>query len=554
MFAALTDAKRGRERTYKATCTILSVVALTLFFPIARTGSAIAAQVPQRGGILTFVVGSQPPSYDGHRETTFGTIHPIAPFYSTLLRVNPENPSSTTDFVGDLALEVPEPTHDGKTYIFNLRRNAKFWDGQPVTGNDVVASLNKIIFPPSGVISPRKGFYSMVDRVYAKDDYTVVVELKYPSSAFIPALANPYNFIYSAKKLAEDIHWYEKNILGSGPFIFVQHQPRAFVEGRRNPDYHHEGQPYLDGYRASFAVQQSRRVEAIREGEAMIEFRGFPPKSRDMLIRALGNQINVQESDWNCALLVTPNHLVKPFDNPRVRRALTLAVDRWSGSKLLARIAIVRAVGGIVFPAHPLAATKVELQEIAGYWPGLERSRAEARRLLGEAGVPEGFKFKFLIRGIDQPYKVVGTWLITQWHSVRLNAEEWVLPTKPWYEKLRSRSDAFDVSIDFNCNSVPNPLLDVSKYLSRDRTGDNYANYKDRVLDTLFDQMNRATDFPEQRGLMRQYEKRILHEQAHMLVTLWLYRIIPHRSVVRGWKIGPSHHMNQDLATVWLAR
>jgi peptide/nickel transport system substrate-binding protein len=531
-----------------------TVIAIALVYIVAFPVAGARAETPKRGGILTFMVPDEPPSYDGHREITFAMLHPIRPFYSVLIRVNPENPSSSTDFVGDLALEVPTPTDGGKIYTFKLHRNASFWDGQPVTAHDVVATFNKIIFPPPRVHSARKAFYSMVDKVYAAGDYTVVFALNYPSSAFIPAVANPFNFIYNAKKLAQDIHWYEKHILGSGPFIFVQHRPGAFIEGKRNPNYFHKGKPYLDGFRAIFAKQQSLSAEAIRNGQALIEFRGFPPKVRDDLIRALGDQITLQTCDWNCVLLVTPNHLVKPFDDPRVRRALTLAIDRWSGSKHLSRIAIVKSVGGIVFPGHPLAATKEELQEIAGYWPDLEKSRAEARRLLREAGVPEGFTFKFLIRGVDQPYRIVGIWLIAQWQSIGLNAEPWVQPTDPFFATLRSHSTAFQVSIDPYCEAVVNPLLDVSKYLSDDRAGNNYGNYQDRVLDELFDKMNRATDPAEQRRLMRQFEKRVLDEQAHTFASLWWHRIIPHRSVVRGWKIGPSHYLNQDLANVWLAQ
>jgi peptide/nickel transport system substrate-binding protein len=532
-----------------------TVIALVLVWMVVLpVAGARAAEKPRRGGVLNFVVPAEPPSFDGHRETTFAMLHPIRPFYSVLIRVNPENPSSPTDFVGDLALEVPTPTDGGKTYTFKLRRNASFWDGQPVSAHDVVATFNKIIFPPPGVHSARKAFYSMVDKVYVADDYTVVFALKYPSAGFIPAVANSFNFIYNAKKLAQDIHWYEKHILGSGPFIFVQHEPGAFIEGKRNANYHHAGKPYLEGFRAMFTKQQSSRVEAIRSGRALIEFRGFPPKVRDDLIRALGTQITLQECDWNCVLLVTPNHLVKPFDDPRVRRALTLAIDRWGGSKHLSRIAIVKSVGGIVFPDHPLAATKEELQEIAGYWHDLEKSRAEARRLLREAGVPEGFTFKFHIRGVDQPYRIVGIWLIAQWQSIGLNAEPWVQPTDPFFATLRSHSTAFQVSIDPHCEAVVNPLLDVSKYISDDRAGNNYANYQDRGLDELFDKMNRSSDPAEQRRLMRQFEKRVLDEQAHTFPSLWWYRIIPHRSVVRGWKIGPSHYLNQDLGNVWLAQ
>lgn len=530
-----------------------TMIALALLCLLALPVAG-AAETPRRGGILTYVVPDEPPSFDAHRETTFGLIHPLAPFYSTLVRVNPENPASSTDFVGDLALEVPTPTDSGITYTFKLRQNATFWDGQPVTAHDVVATFNKIIFPPQGVRSARKAFFSMVDKVYAADDSTVVFALQYPSSAFLPALANPFDFIYSAQKLAQDLHWYEKNILGSGPFIFVQHQPGAFIEGRRNPNYYHAGKPYLDGFRATFAEQQALREQAIRDGQALIEFRGFPPRSRDKLARALGDQLTVQESDWNCVLLVVPNHLVKPFDDPRVRRALTLAIDRWGGSKELSEIAIVKTVGGIVFPGHPLAATPEELRDMAGYWPNLAQSRAEARRLLREAGVPEGFPFTFHLRDVDQPFKIVGLWLIAQWRSIGLNAEQWVQGEGAYYKTLRGHSTEFQVSIDGHCQAVVNPLSGVSKFISDDRSDISYGRYQDRVLDELFDTMNRTADVAEQRRLMRQFETRILDEQAHMLITLWWYRIVPHRASVRGWKISPSHYQNQDLATVWLAQ
>ena len=348
------------------------------------------------------------------------------------------------------------------------------------------------------------------------------------------------------------MHWYEKTVLGSGPFIFKQVQPGAFIEGTRNPNYFRKGLPYLDGIRAIFAKKQSLRVQAIRGGRALIEFRGFPPKSRDDLKRALGDEITVQESVWNCNIGVTPGHNMKPFDDPRVRRALSLAIDRWGGSKYLSRIAIVKTVGSIVYPTHPLAATREELQQMAGYWPDLKKSRAEARRLLREAGVPKGVKFKLHNRAVDQPYKIVGTWLVDQWRQIGLKVEQWVEPTGPWYKTRRSGT--FQVAIDPNCQSVVNPLLDVSKYISNDRSAINYGSYKDRVLDDLYDRMNRTLDFDEQRRLMRQFEKRVVDEQAHSFVILWWYRIIPHRSVVRGWKISPSHYLNQDLANVWLAK
>src|SRR5215510_16145643 len=122
----------------------------------------------KRGGVLTFTIPADaPPSFDGHREQTFATLHSAAPFYSVLIRINPENPSSTTDFVCDLCTAMPKPTDGGKTYTFKLRDGVKFHDGTPLTAADVAASWAEIIHPPAGILSPRESWYEMVDTVEA---------------------------------------------------------------------------------------------------------------------------------------------------------------------------------------------------------------------------------------------------------------------------------------------------------------------------------------------------------------------------------------------------
>ena len=205
--------------------------------------------------------------------------------------------------------------------------------------------------------------------------------------------------------------------MGSGPFRFKDYQVGQSISGVRNPDYYRPGLPYLDGFIGIFADKQAVRVAAIKADRAAIEFRGFPPATRDELVAALGDKITVQESDWNCGALVTPNHARKPFDDVRVRRALTLAIDRWHGAAPMSRITLQRTVGGIVFPGSPLAANKEELEQLAGYWPDIDKSRAEARRLLKEAGA-EGLTFELLNRNIDQPYKFNGTWVIDEWSKI----------------------------------------------------------------------------------------------------------------------------------------
>jgi peptide/nickel transport system substrate-binding protein len=413
----------------------------------------------------------------------------------------------------------------------------------------VAASWNKIVDPPEGVISARRGYYSMIQSVEAPDAKIVVFRLKYATSAFIPALADPYAFLYKKEILDRDPRWFEKNIMGSGPFRFTEYQVGQSISGVRNPDYYHRGLPYLDGFTGIFADKQSIRVSAIRSDRAAIEFRGFPPATRDELRAALGSELTVQESDWNCGNLITPNHQRKPFDDVRVRRALTLAIDRWHGAPGLSRISVMKTVGGVAFPGSPLAATRAELEQLAGYWPDVEKSRAEARRLLKEAGA-EGLTFELLNRNVDQPYKFNALWVIDEWSKIGVKVTQRVVPTGPFGEALRRGE--FETVLDGDCQNIVNPLLDGTKYLPHSVSPSNYGYYEDPSEVELYDRMLRETDFARQRDLMRQFEKRVLDTEAHEIFLLWRYRIVPYRSYVKGWKVSPSHYVNQDLATIWL--
>jgi peptide/nickel transport system substrate-binding protein len=520
------------------------VAALLLAVP------AVADETPKHGGTLTYLIpADSPPSFDGHREETYATIHSAAPYYSVLIRANPMNPGDSTDIVCDLCTEMPKPTDGGKTWTFKIRSGVKFHDGTPLTAADIVASWNKIIFPPEGAVSPRQSNFLMVDKIEAPDPTTVVFHLKFATDAFIPALADPYAFIYSKAKLDKDIHWYEKNILGSGPFKFVKYETGQSIEGVRNPDYYHKGLPYLDGIKGIFADKQVTRVEALRSDRAAIEFRGFPPTVRDELKQALGDKITVQTSDWNCGGLITPNHKRKPFDDVRVRRALTLAISRWGTAPELSKIAIVHTVGGLTFPGSPLAPDKAELEKIAGYWPDMEKSRAEARRLLKEAG-QENLSFTLLNRSTDQPYKYYGIWVVDDWSKVGIKATQRVLPTGPWFAAMRAGD--FDVTVEGNCQNVVNPLADVGKYLPHTISAGNYGNFEDEHEVALYNKMLRELDKKKQKELLLEFNKYVLDEQAHGIFLLWWQRIVPYRSYVHGWKIGPSHYVNQDLATIWL--
>ena len=370
---------------------LLGIIGLTISPTFSPPGAGIsfAQEKPQYGGTLVFAVGEPPPLFDAHRETSFSVIHPLRPHYSLLLNFDPDN---FPKVVGDLA-ESWTVSKDYKAYTFKIRKGVRFHDGSPLTAKDVKATYDKIIFPPSGIVSIRKAFYSAVEKVEAPDENTVVFLLKYPAASFLTSLASPFNFIYKADILAKDMRWYEKNVLGSGPFKFEEYVAGSHWVGKRNEDFYIKGRPFLDGYRITYIKDTAARVGAIRSGRVMTEFRFFGTSQRDDVVNALGNKIRVQETPLTFTMIVLLNSKKKPFDDFRVRRALNLALDRWEGAKYLSKISNMKEVGGLLRPGSEFAMSESQLVQLGGYSRDIETSRKEARRLLKEAGVSEGFSF-----------------------------------------------------------------------------------------------------------------------------------------------------------------
>ncbi len=534
----------------------LLMAVAALFLGLAGPAPA-AEDRPRQGGELLFIMpAADPPSYDAHREDTFAVIQPAAPHYNTLLRPDPSDRTGTK-LVGDLA-ESWTVSSDGRTYTVRLRRGVRFHDGSEMTSADVKASYDKIVFPPEGVASARKGEFVSVESIQAPDAHRVVFRLKWPHDSFLGSLASPWNWIYRAEILARDPRWYERNIMGTGPFKFAEHVKGSHWVGKRNPDYWDKGKPYLDGYRALFIPSASAQVAAIRGERAHIQFRGFTPAERDSLVAALGPRITVQESAWNCHAMLVFNHEKPPFNDRRFRRALTLAIDRHEGSKALSKIAIVKEVVGLHVPGSPWATPPDELAKLAGYWRDIGASRAEARRLLREVGLQEGFAFTLLATGVNQPFDPIAVWLIDQWRQVGLSVKQEVPDRSRYYDKLRGGD--YQVSFDPKCGYIIEPDLDLYKFQSGPTSSDptgishaNYARYKDPVLDDLFVKQSRARSHEERRRVLREFERRLLDEEAHYATTLQWHRIVPHLAKVRGWTLTPSHYLNHQMDTVWLA-
>jgi peptide/nickel transport system substrate-binding protein len=502
------------------------------------------AQSPKRGGTLQFAISAETPHYDCHGSDTYATLHFSGPFYSTLLKFNLDK---YPEVMGDLA-QSWTVAPDLMAYTFKLHPGVKFHDGTPLTSADVKATYDRLRNPPSGVVSTRQATFGDIGTIETPDANTVVFKMKAVNAAMLEHFASPWNCIYSAKDLAADPNAPKTKINGTGPFIFVEHVKGSHVSGKKNESYFKPGLPYLDGFKGVFMLQAAAMLNALQGGQVLGEFRGISPAERDRLVQAMGDKVRIEESSWTLNLLIVFNVEKKPFDDVRVRKALLMAIDRWGGSQGLSKISTLRSVGGVIRPGSPYATPEAELVKLPGFSKDIKASRAEAKRLLAEAGVPD-LKFTLHNRNLAMPYTPAGIFLVDQWRQIGVTVDHKQFDTAPYLATMNAGNH--EVAIDFSNLFMDEPSLGLAKYLSFKRAPENRSRANDEELDKLYDAQVRELDANKRKDIIKTFEKR-LFEQAYQQPLLWWHRIVPTHKVVMGWKMSPSHNLGADLGEVWL--
>jgi peptide/nickel transport system substrate-binding protein len=504
---------------------------------------AAADSNPKHGGTLEFAVTVEPGNYDCHANISFAFLHPIAPHYSTLLKFDAAN---YPQIIGDLA-ESWSVSADRLTDTFKLRPNVLFHDGSRLTSADVKASYERIAHPVPGVVSARKVDYAAISSIDTPDPLTVVFHLQWPEAAMLANFASPWNCIYSAAKLAEDPEFPETHVLGTGAFAFVEYEKGKYWRGRRWDRYFLPGKPYLDGYQADF-IPANAVMPAYKSGRIAAEFRGVTPPQRDDLVEALGDRMEISESPWLSNLLVVFNTKRPPFDDARVRRALSLAIDRWGAAVKLQGSTFLKYVGGVMRPGSSMATPEAELVTIPGFSHDIAASRDEARRLLDEAGVRD-LKVTITVRDIPMPHYAGADLLAESWRQIGVTTTQDRRNIWDWQKEIDARQ--FDVALDFSGDFYDDPTIQLTKYVSHDLSPVNYSYSTDRFLDALFIGQAVTRD-PQQRAkIVRDFEQHALSE-AYTVPLLWWNRIVATSAKLKGWSITPSHFIGQDLTDVWL--
>jgi len=343
---------------------------------------------PKRGGTVRIASNWVTTSYDIHQGGSSGA---LCHAYNNLIRLN---------LVDGLRTIIPELAEswqiapDGLMYTFKLRSAVQFHDGTPLSSDDVVATYLRIIKPPQGIISVQRDFFTMLNNVEAIDPLTVKFTLNAPSPIFLLLLTGLFNAIYAKKTLEANNYDLRKVQIapGTGPFTFVSYKENELWTYARNPNYWNKELPYADSVELLHVPGFSDRGTAVLTGRADIgwnvaketwdEGQKHPDTIKGNLVAQFG-----------CYQVIV-NTKKKPFDDPRVRRALFLALSRQGLSQAFATQEQIRLTRWIPYGSD-FATPPDMLATLPGYRQDKTQDLMEAKKLLADAGVPNG------IPGVD---------------------------------------------------------------------------------------------------------------------------------------------------------
>lgn len=522
----------------------LALGALAVASPVLSQTTAPAAAAPARGGtvVLPIHVG-EPATYDCHATNSPAVMWRVAPHYSTLLRIDPDN---FPNVVGDLAKSWTL-SPDKLTVRFTLHGDVKFHDGSRLTSADVKASFERMRNPPQGVVSLRQALLADIDGIDTPDDNTVVFRYKRRNAAALHILAMPYGCIYSAKLLASDPAYPGKRVMGTGPFRFVRHTPGAEWSGERFADYFQAGKPYLNGFRM-LNMAPPAAINALIAGQVHYTMQGLTPPEINRIVAARGDKVKVVGGGGATTFgpWFAMNTQRDGLKDERVRRALNLALDRWGASKAMEQITPMFKVGALVRPGSAFARPEAELVKLPGFSRDVEASRKEARRLLQAAGQPS---LKLTLVN-NQAFGYFGVYVADQLSKIGVTVDHQSLPT-PQVAARRVSGD-YDLIFDSPAEFVDDPSIQLGYFEPFSTNRSNLARVGDPTFVEKFMSQQAEADPQARLKKVRDLEAYLM-QQSYVMPLFWQSRKRAIDSRLHGLEGDyGSNYVKLDLADLWL--
>jgi peptide/nickel transport system substrate-binding protein len=471
---------------------------------------------PKHGGVARLGIPNRPPHFDIHQSGTFFNIGAQGCMFDNLIRRDPRDGGKT--IIPDLAHSW-EIAKDGKSYTFHLRQGVQFHDDAELTADDVKATFDRIVKPPEGVSIPRSILFRAVSEITARDKYTVEFKLAEPRPIdfMMSALASGWNVIVRKKTLEDNNYNLRKVVVypGTGPFRSVRRVENEVWVMEKNPNYWNKGLPYLDGIEfyhvLPFSPEMasailSNRVDYVLATDPVTfrKAKTMPEISTDTHYQS------VVHATWT-------NNKKKPLDDPRVRRALNLALDHRVLVEVVRDVAPM-ITGGFIYPFSEFATPKEEFEKRLGHQADPTAAIKEAKGLMAAAGYANG------INGLD--YMVRDIAIFKLWSqaiqamlkdALNVQCNLRTVVESVWFED--AASGHFDLAI----GAIVSTLVDPSDYFNAwyGKNGpQNYSFWDNKEFQALSAQIDREVDPAKRLPLIQQAEA-IMEQDPPLLPIAW---------------------------------
>jgi len=507
---------------------------------MALAGSA-AASAQKPGGILRVPIFDNPASMSVHEESAAAAERTMMGVFNNLVIFDQHVPqNSERSIVPELATGWSW-SQNGTMLTLPLRQGVEWHDGKPFTAADVKCTWDMLV-GKSGEklrVNPRKSWYNNLDDVTTNGDYEVVFHLKRRQPSFIALLASGWSPVYPCHVSLRDMR---SHPIGTGPFKFVEFKPNELIRVARNPHYWKNDRPYLDAMEHVIIPNTSTRILGFIAGKFDL-ITLLLPLLKD--VKSQAPQAICELAPANASVNLIINHDAPPFDDPEMRRALALALDRKAFIEILTEGQ--GEIGGAMLPPPEgiWGMPRETLRTLPGYSPDVQKNREEARQIMERLGYGHDKRLAILLttrnRPVERDPAVV---LLSQLKEVYIDAELQLVETPQWYPKIMRKDYAIALSTSENSLDDPDQTLYENYVCDAAR---NYTNYCSPELDKLIDQQSMEADAEKRRLLVWKIERKLAEDDVQPVIfygrfaTCWQPRVkgitVMVNSLFNGWRM-----------------
>ncbi len=517
---------------------VASLIAVSLAVVGLAAGPA-TSQAPKTGGVLKVMQREDPPQgFAIHETSTISSVWPAMPCFNNLVIFDPLKKQESMDTIVPELAERWSWQDNYRNLVFFLRKDVKWHDGQPFTSRDVKFTFDMVREAPDAPaklrINPRKDWYANVENIEAPDPYTVIFHLKRPQPSLLMMLASGYSPVYAAHVNPAT---YRTGCVGTGPFKLKEWRKGEYIDYVKNESYFVKGRPYLDGIRYFPIKERGTKFAALQAGRLDASFPGEATKTIAEQITKAEPRIKLTVAHQNVNDNLLLNNTKPPFNDVRVRRAISLAIDRHGAVQAVHQGGAIVGAAMAPKPYGVWGLLEKDLKGLPGYGKPAEE-KARARKLLAEAGFGPSnpLRLEMATRAIPI-YVDFASFVINELKQIGVEATLKQIETAQWHP-LATRKE-YQAAPNLTGIGPDDPDANFYENYACGSPR-NYTGYCDEQVMKMIDAQSQELDQKKRLQLVWNIQKKLEQDAARPMIDWrleyylqWEHvkNLIPHQSI-----------------------